>query len=168
MDNTTTVVEAIAAGLTDGGFETSRTGVGDQRALVARRSEFRWEWMGSRLHTFVVVFSVGGLDRTRAQALSTEAQDYAIKHKGGLPRGLQTGTATIAVVITDEADEESVQWFRQEPKHRYAALLFPVLARPGSDELVYFTGRWSRGYLYRDYLLDVVRDIVGPALDRAH
>lgn len=166
MDNKT-VVEALADGLTNGGFKASHTAIGDQQALVARRSEFRWGWVASRIHTFVVVFSVGGLGPKRAQALSTEAQDFAIKHKGGLPRGLQTGTATIAVVIPDEADEDSVRWFRQEPKHRYAALLFPVLARPGSEELVYFTGRWSRGYIYRDYLFGIVRDIVAPALDGA-
>ncbi len=167
VDNTT-VVEALADGLTNGGFETSHTAIGDQQALVARRSEFRWEWAASRMHTFVVVFSVGGLGPKRAQVLSTEAQDFAIKHKGGLPRGLQTGTATIAVFIPYEAGEDSVRWFRQQPKHRYAALLFPVLARPGSEELVYFTGHRSRGYIYRDYLFGIVRDIVGPALDGAH
>jgi hypothetical protein len=63
--------------------------------------------------------------------------------------------------------EESARWFEQEPTHRRAALLFPVLARPGSEELAYFTGRWSRGYLYRDYLLGIVRDIIAPALGGA-
>ena len=167
MDKTP-VVEALAHGLINGGFTTSRTAIGDQQALVGRRAEFRWEWVASRMHTFVVVFSVGGLGPKQAQALSTEAQDYAIKHKGGLPRGLQTGTATIAVIIPDEAGEDSARWFRKEPTHRYAALLFPVLARPGSGELTYFTGRWSRGYVYRDYLLGIVRHIVAPALDDAH
>lgn len=166
MDKTT-VVDTLADALTNGGFKTWRTDVGEQPALVARRSEFRWEWMGSRMHTFVVAFTVGQLGPKRAQTLSNEAQNYAIKHKGGLPRGLQTGTATIAVVIPDQADEDSVRWFRQEPKQRFAALLLPVLARPGSEPLVYFTGRWSRGYLYRDYLLGIVRDIVAPALDGA-
>lgn len=163
MDSTTTV-DALAAGLANGGFKTARAAVGDHQALVARRSEFRWEWVGSRIHTFVVALSAVELDANRAQALSTEAQDYAIKHKGGLPRGLQTGTATIAVIISDEADEQSVAWFEQDPKHRRAALLFPVLARPASEELAYFIGRWSRGYLYRDYLLGIVRDIIAPVL----
>jgi hypothetical protein len=129
------VLDGLADGLTIDGFKTSRAAVGDEQALVARRSEFRWEWVGTRMHTFVVVFSVGELAPDQAQAFPAEAQDYAIKHKGGLPRGLQTGTATIAVVIADRADEASVQWFKQEPKHRYAALLLPVLARPGSREL---------------------------------
>jgi hypothetical protein len=155
--DSTRAVASLTAGLANGGFKTARAAVGDQQALVARRSEFRWEWVGSRMHTFVVALSAAELEANRAQALSTEAQDYAIKHKGGLPRGLQTGTATIAVIISDEADEESVAWFKQEPTHRYAALLFPVLARPGSEELAYFSGRWSRGYLYRDYLLGIVR-----------
>lgn len=162
-----TVVQALAEGLTDGGFKISRAAIGDQQALVARRSEFRWEWLGSRMHTFVVVFSAGGLDADRARVLCTQAQNYAINHKGGLPRGLQTGTATVALVIPDKAEEDSVRWFRQEPEHRYAALLLPVLARPASEELVYFMGRWSRGYLYRDYLLGIVRGIIAPAFHGA-
>jgi hypothetical protein len=115
----------------------SRTTVGDEHAFLARRSEFRWEWVGIRMHTFVVVFSVGELAPDRTRAFPAEAQAHAIKHKGGLPRGLQTRIATIAVVINDSADEDSVHWFKHEPRYRCAALLLPVLARPTISELVY-------------------------------
>jgi hypothetical protein len=161
--DTQDAMERLAAGLSDAGFKTDHSTVGDQRVLVARRSEFRWEWIATRLHTFVVAFTLDELDAGDAEHLSAEAQEYAIRHKGGLPRGLQNGTVTIPVFLCAQS-EEAERWFEREPKHRFAAMRFPVLANPKTGELSYFKGRWTRGGIYAGYVVGVVRDVIAPAL----
>jgi hypothetical protein len=156
--------EGLAAGLADAGFQMGHSTVGGHPVLVARRSEFRWKWIASRLHTFVVAFALDELSAECADQLTGEAQEYAIKHKGGWPRGLQTGTMTISVFVCHGADEEAGRWFEREPKHRYAAMRFPVLANPVAGELSYFKGRWTRGYIYADYIVGIVREVLAPAV----
>jgi hypothetical protein len=58
--------------------------VADQQVLLARRSEVIQGVGKARLHTFVVVFSVQGLELERAEELTDSAQHYANKHKGGI------------------------------------------------------------------------------------
>jgi len=120
-------VQALDGGLAAAGFEVKRDTVAGVEVLVPRRSDFRWEWVATRMHTFVVVFIVNELAVERAEELTAAAQQYAIDHKGGLPRGLQTGTMTIAVFLS-RSSKSLGKWFAAQPKHRYAALRFPVLA----------------------------------------
>jgi hypothetical protein len=86
--------------------------IAGEAAVVGRRSEFRMEWVGTRLHTFVIAFSRPVTDVERAQELAAAAQQFAIKHKGGLPRGLQTGTATIAVFTSEQPGTSLKDWLR--------------------------------------------------------
>jgi hypothetical protein len=162
--DTPRAADALAAALAGAGFQTDRATIGAQQVLVARRSEFRWEWIATRLHTFVVVFALDGLAADRAEELTSHAQEYAIQHKGGLPRGLQNGTVTIPVFLCRQTDEETERWFGTEPKHRYAAMCFPVLAEPDAAEPRYFNGRWTRGGVYASYVVGIVRDLIAPAL----
>jgi uncharacterized membrane protein len=157
-------VEALADGLAAAHFEVTREAVVDGAVLMARRAD--WKSGLARMHTFVVVFTVGELTAERADELTAAAQQYAIDHKGGLPRGLQTGTLTIAVFL-GRASEPAVRWFAAEPKHRYAALRFPVLAVPDTGALTYFKGRMSRGYSYGADVRGVVEKIVAPAIKPA-
>lgn len=114
------------------------------------------------MHFFVVVFDSPELDVDRAENLTAAAQQYAIKHKGGLPRGLQTATATVAVFLSRPS--ESLQaWFAADTRHRFAALRFPVLADPDAGSVTYFKGRMARGSVYQADLRTIADDIVKPA-----
>jgi hypothetical protein len=145
----------------DAGYETEEATVGGRTALVGRRSDFRWRWVATRLHTFVFVFAEPELDEATAEDLTSAAQDYAIKRKGGLPRGFQTGIAAVPVFISESA--ASTAWFEQKPKPRYAALRFPVLADLTSGTLTYFRGRMTIGAVYASHLRGVAEKVVAPA-----
>jgi hypothetical protein len=143
---------------------TERASVGEHDVLVARRSDFRLRWLATRVHTFIVVFSVDELNPDRAAELTRAAQDYAIEHKGGVPRGLQTGTATIPIFLCANADDATASWFARGPTFRFAALGFPVLADMEKATLTYFAGRWKLGQIYRTYIVGLVTDTIAPAL----
>jgi hypothetical protein len=158
-------LRALDANLVAADFTTSEASIGGRAALVGRRSEFRWAWVATRLHTFVVAFAANGLDAGLAADLTAAAQAYAIKHKGGLPRGLQNGTATIAVFVGAASDPGLRDWFGAKPRQRYAALRLPVLIDLESGELVYFSRQMRTGGIYGNYLHRVIDDVIAPAAD---
>jgi hypothetical protein len=154
---------ALEERATAAGFEATRGTVADRDALVARRSDFRWAWMATRMHTFVVAFEVSDLDRKTAANLSKAAQRYAIAHKGGLPRGLQTGSAAVAVFLIEVASPDVRSWFTERPKHRFGAMQFPVLLETAAGAITYCTDRMTTGGVYAGYLRDVAEHVVRPA-----
>lgn len=156
---------ALSRRLTDAGFRVEHARIAGREALVGRRAEFRLRWIATRLHTFVVVFEVQGLDATLAEQLSAAAQQFSIDHKGGLPRGLQTGSATISVFLDPHPTAAVGGWFAGKPKHRFAALRLPVLADLGAGSVTYFTAGQAVGSLYASYLHGIVRDVVRPAIE---
>ena len=138
--------------------------VAGESVLVARRSEFQWT---GRLHFFVVVFVDSDLDPGRAEELSASAQGYAIRHKGGLPRGLQTGTVTFPTFLSREPSAALTGWFETEPHQRFAAMQMPVLADLAARRLVWYGGRLSRGFLFQQRFDEIIRGLLAPALNCA-
>lgn len=157
-------VGALESSLSNSGFAVERTNIDGHEVVLGRRSDFRWRWYATRLHMFVVVFVASDLSSSLAEELTGRAQQYAIRHKGGLPRGFATGTATIPVFLTDRVDSVVREWFTTQPKGRFAALCFPVLGDTRAGTVIYFKGRMALGYAYRDHLLGVITDVIEPAV----
>jgi hypothetical protein len=138
--------------------------LGGRESVVARRSEFRWSWVGTRLHVFMFVLSLPRVDVEEAERLTDEASAYAVKHKGGLPRGLQTGTAAVPVFLARQVDERTLHWASREPRHRFAALKLPVVAEHGAGRVTFYRGRWKRGWIYSSYVTELVETTVGAVV----
>jgi hypothetical protein len=155
--------DLIAHRLSRDGFGVVKDAVSGTQALIARRSQ----WMfTAKMYEFVVIFVVDGLSGEEAHRLSSAAQSYSIRHKGGLPRGLQTGTLTTVVFVDQNPQESAVEWVDQPPVHRKAALRFVVLIDVLKHEAVYWDGRWAYGWIFRDRTLSLVRQLVlGPLSD---
>jgi hypothetical protein len=149
--------DLIADRLRQDGFALREAAVADAEALIARRSQ--WQ-VTVKQHEFVVIFTVDGLSGDEAALLADAAQTYAIRHKGGLPRGLQTGTATTVVFLDGNPRESAVEWIDRSPVHRHAALRFSVLIDVTKHEVVYWDGRWISGGIFRDRTLELLRDSI--------
>lgn len=152
----------LASTLTANGFKmTGEAGFGETTAQVARRAD----WLSlMHIHTFVVIFTIDRLEIEQAEALSDAARDYAIKHKGGMPRKLQTGTITLPTFVSRAPSDELRQWFKREHNHRQAAMEFPVLADIDAHRITMLEGSPKRGFFFETYLRGVVRDTLGPGL----
>jgi hypothetical protein len=160
--DTTAATTALETRLRRAGFTTEHTEIAGHPALVGRRADFRWNWVATRLHSFVVAFTVDDLDEPTAETLTAAAQSYAIKHKGGLPRGLQTGSATLAVFLVDTASPSLRAWFSRKPHHRFGALRWPVLLELSDDTTTSYTGPMATGSIYRTHLRGLVADVIAP------
>ena len=102
------------------------------QALVGRRSQFRWAWMATRLHTFIVAtpFPAGTATRATLDSFLNDATEFSIANKTGLPRGLQTGTAVLVVAVTEHAIPEAVEWAAKPHGRRFA-----MCGRPMAHEI---------------------------------
>ena len=133
--------------------------------VVARRSQFKVRWMFSRLHTFVFVIDFGDEDVTAATLthLVDLARGYAIKKKGGLPRGLQSGTAAIVVALSRAPSPALLAWSSRNAARRFAAMTFPVAVNTTTGTLTHPRPALV-GYLFNAHLAHVADDIVGVAV----
>lgn len=153
----------IEASLSTGGFTVDHGSVAGREAVIARKSEFRLRWMGTRLHTFVVVadFTADATPDVLDRFLSDSVQ-YAITAKGGMPRGLQTGTCAVTVAVTGSAGEAG-DWAVKPHGRRFAAMSFPVLVDVATKQVSH-PPRMAIGAVYVPYLKELVREHVVPSV----
>jgi hypothetical protein len=144
--------EDLRSALCDADFRVGFETVCAFDVLVARRSEFRWEWVGIRVHTFVFMVAGSAGDIKALEELTSAAEDHAIQRKGGLPRGLQTGTLTMPVFLTERASSDVRGWFGVDPHHRFGAMRWPVLVEVATGVLTDYRGATSKGWVYKDHL----------------
>ena len=162
LSDAATVVGRIEASLSTGGFTVDRGSVAGREAVIARRSEFRMRWMATRLHTFVMVadFTADATPDVLDRFLS-DAVQYAITAKGGMPRGLQTGTCAVAVAVTGAG--EAGDWAVRPHGRRFAAMSFPVLVDVGAKRVTH-PPRMAMGAVYVPYLKQLVQEHVVPSV----
>lgn len=157
-------VDAFGQALRQHGYEVTSDTVDGRPAVVGRRSDFRLRWMASRLHTFVVVsrFGPAGTDTGALDHFLDAACQYAVKNKEGLPRGLQTGTAAVAVAVMDQVDGDAAAWAGHHHGRRFAALTYPVAVETTTG-LVIHPGPAVLGAIFNSHLRRVAEEIVAPA-----
>ncbi len=147
------------------GYEISDARFEGREVLVARRSQFKVQWMLTRLHTFIFVvdFTDEVIDTEMLDRYVDVACGYAIKSKGGLPRGLQSGTAAVVVALSVSPSAEAQQWASRHRGRRFAATTFPVMISTTTGKVTH-PGPAVLGAIYNHHLRSVADDLVGAAL----
>lgn len=82
----------------------------------------------TRVHVFMMIGVVppGRATRELADGFARESVAYSIRSKGGLPRGFQTGTATVPVILSDAMAPGAEDWARRVHSRQFAAFVMPV------------------------------------------
>ena len=121
--------------------------------------------MATRVHTFVFAtrFDPAPEQVERLDRYVDLACQYAVQNKGGLPRGLQTGTAAVVVVVVDQATPAVTEWAHHLRGRRYAALTYPIAAETSTGNVIH-PRRMVLGAIYDSHLRSVAREIVAPAI----
>lgn len=158
------VVSSLAARLEAGGYATETVAFEGRPALVGRASHFRLRWMAVRLHTFVVASTFG--DEVGPEELDhflRLSSRYAVAHKGGLPRGLQTAVAAVAVALVDRPSVKVVQWAERPHGRSFGAIAYPVVADLSTGRVTH-PGRMVLGAVFNGHLRAIAEEIVSPAI----
>lgn len=159
-----TSLERLASALTAHEFTLAAATFDGRPVTVGTRSEFRWSWMATRLHTFVLATAFDAdVDEETLDRFLASACQYAVRHKGGLPRGLQTGSAAVAVAVVEAESATVVNWASRMHGRRFAAIPYPVAAITASGRVI-SPRRFAIGALYARHLAHVADEVVGPAV----
>jgi hypothetical protein len=150
------IVGRVETAMYAAGLQPARATIGGPVAVVGGTSEFRWQWMATRLNSFIYVasFTPGTTVEVLDGYLKAACQD-AINRKGA-NRGLQSGVAAVTVAIVDNATTEQAAWAMKPHGRRFAAITFPVLVDATTRRVV-FPERMVLGGIYAGYLKDLVR-----------
>ncbi|MGH3504256.1 MAG: hypothetical protein ACRDQA_25665 [Nocardioidaceae bacterium] len=159
------VLRRVESSTRGAGMEVSQATIADRAAVVARTAQFRWQWIGTRLHTFIFasIFESAQTTPATLDAYMRAATDYAIANKGDLPRGLQTGTASVIVAVVDVPVPKLTEWARKPHGRRFAAIAYPSLVTT-SLRTVEQPKRMRFGGVYTPYLRELLDEHVASAV----
>ena len=150
------LTDAISSSLGRAGFAVAPVEIGDSGGVVATRSEFRWRWFATRLHTFVYVLRFDGT-REDAVRLGEASLAHALAHKRGLPRGIQTGVVSVPVLVAELAQDDARTW-ASTLHAKFAAFLFPVVVETNARRVSYQRKRTALARVYQPFLQRLVAD----------
>ena len=158
------VADRVVAKLAAEGFEREQADIAGLQATVARTSAFKLRRLATRLHVFVPVATVASaLAAPLAHAFSAASVAWAKARKPGLPIGLQTGVATVPVLVSPVVEEDARIWAERPQPKDFGAFSRPVLIDTTRMQLHTYEGRMVWGAVYSGYLNGLVRTI-GAAL----
>jgi hypothetical protein len=130
-------------------------------ALVASMSQFRWRWAATKLTTFVIVslFTEASPGRVELDRFLDAGIQGAIQHKGGMPRGLQTGCAAIVAAVAERPGEAALDWASKVHGRRFAAIPFPAIVDLSTAQ-VHRPRRMVLGGIYGPHLKRTVDELI--------
>lgn len=133
------------------------------RVKVSYRREFRWRWVATTLHVFTFMAALPSATAEDVDGYAAACAQYAKKHKPGLFRGLQTGSAAIAVAVVDSASAAVREFAAGKPKKRFAIIALPAVIDAGTGETITAAEHLVWGAVYDAHLRHVLRDHVGSS-----
>jgi hypothetical protein len=157
------LARAVADRLQADGYSVELASVEGAPARIARRSFFRWRWLATRLHVFVVAFETAVADVDEAQRRTDGALEYALSHRDGLPRGVQTGVVSVVVLGADGMGAELRNWAGREPRARFAVLRLLIVVDLQTGEAFTPWQRGLRGIVYTAFQQELTARIVAAA-----
>jgi hypothetical protein len=157
------IAEAVAERLHRDGFSVERETIGGVPAHVARRTFFRWRWLATRLHVFVVAFDAELSSAAEAAGRVECALDFALSQPRPLPRGLQTGVLSVVVLAAEQVDAELRAWARWRPRPRFAAWSLPIVFDLETGESLVPSARRFGGIVFDAFLRELAAQIVAAA-----
>lgn len=86
MASTTDRRNEIVGRARNAGYDVSSVAVGDfTDVVVTYRSDFRWTWLATRMHTYTFIAALDGADPDTLATYANACVDHAKKSKQGSP-----------------------------------------------------------------------------------
>jgi hypothetical protein len=155
-------IEGAAGRLTAAGYtEVPHLLVNGHPVRTFRRADFKIRWMFTRLHTFVLLGHLGTATGEAMMGFPAAAMQAASAAKGGLPNGLQSGTAAFPVLVANTATEEARGVASRRPDKDFGAMKLPILVDLSGPKAYSFTGAMMWGFMYQGFLKQQQRTVAG-------
>jgi hypothetical protein len=120
--------------------------------LIGRRSDFKLQWVASRMHLFTIAAVVPEVTVPVLEQFTEFAMNTAVARKKGLMRGLQTGIGVFPALISDRVDPAALQHAAKGQKLRFACMGRPTVVDTANQTVGTYRGTPIAGIMYASYL----------------
>jgi hypothetical protein len=117
--------------------------------LIGRRSDFRLQWMATKLHQFTIAADVSRVTAESIESFTAHAMEYV---KQGVMRGGQSGVAVFPAMISTEVEPGSGEWAAQRQRTHFACMGRPVVVDTARGTVSCFRGNATLGLVYSGHL----------------
>ncbi|MFC1682944.1 hypothetical protein ACFL0G_01885 [Candidatus Zixiibacteriota bacterium] len=151
------LVAIIVERLKEDGFTFSENTIDQRNVLVGKSSKFKVSWFATQLNLFAIIATPEEVSEEAISSYCTSALDHAIKHNSGLPRGMQSGVACFALMISPSVGVEAEKWIQKKSRKRFAAFAIPVLLDTSDNSLIYYKKTPILGGMYYKFFRKFVQ-----------
>jgi len=159
--DTDAYIDGVRSALRTYGFEVEDAEVAGRTVVAGQRSDFRWRWFASRLHTSVLVAQLHGPEPL--DGFLEGATRWAIEHRSGGSLGVQSGVAAIAAIAMGSLGPQARAWAATPHGRRFAAIAYPVAIGAATGEIVQ-PRRMIIGGIFPPFLHDLVHEVLEAPL----
>lgn len=114
------------------------------------------------LHTdvFIIISEINKISKKSIVDFSDYSCGYSIKNKKFKLRGMKTGIISIAILMSNDIDNEAVKWVNSSPPRHFAALEVPVIYDLTDGHFYYFNDKEFRGSMIRPYAYRLIDQLL--------
>lgn len=141
--NSNNVEGLISKRLLNEGFENIKINFNGQKAIshykMAIVNEFRRDkdlqkiptlqlWtLDTKINVFFIITKTDSVTKQDIKDFSNQCCEYALKNKKGLPRGLNSGVMSIAMVLSNSIENDAMKWVQTAPPKHLGLFELPVI-----------------------------------------
>jgi len=151
------LTKKIVEKLEQDGFAFSGDTIDQRDVLVGENRKFKVSWFATQLNLFAIIATPEEVSEEAISSYCTSALDYAIKHNSGLPRGMQSGVACFALMISPSVSVEAEKWVQKKSRKRFAAFAIPVLLDTSDNTPIYYKKTPILGGMYYKFFRKFVQ-----------
>jgi hypothetical protein len=129
---------------------------------VGYRRRFRFRWLATKLHLFVLVLEVPTIDASTLEQFLVESNAYAREHTRWWARGVQQAVAVVPVVVSGVATGPAVTVVEQLPRRDAGLMTLPRLVDTTTGRTHAFDGKVVFGAVYRPWIDEQVAALLAP------
>ena len=144
------------------GFTLQEDKIDSFNVTVATKSQFKVSWFASQLNFFAIIGVSKHITKETIENYSKNCIDYAKKNNKGLPRGLQSGVVSFALLVSSNVDEEAKKFAQKRPKKHFAAFEMPVIFDLKENKLYYYDKTPFWGSIYYESFRNFIETYFKP------
>lgn len=130
------------------GFTLQKDHISSFEVDIAKNKRFELAWLATQMNFFAAMTSSDHVTKESIEEFSKNCLDYAIKNNKGLPRGMQSGISSFALLVSSNVDEEAKKFAQKRPKKHFAAMEMPIIFDMSENKFYYYRKNPIWGFIY--------------------
>ncbi|MBM3247457.1 hypothetical protein FJZ17_02880 [Candidatus Pacearchaeota archaeon] len=146
--DTNTYFNKIYSKFKQEGFELQKDKINSFDVTVATKKQFKLSWFATQMNFFAIMGVSNKITKETIEEFSKSCMDYAIKDNKGLPRGIQAGVVSFALLVSSNVDEDAKKFAQERPKKHFAAFEMPIIFDLKDNTVYYYDKNPIWGFIY--------------------